>query len=702
MNQQEVLRILAEFGLKKSEIQVYFYLGKKGPQKGKQIAKMLQISRQHIYIILKRLQMKGIITLTLEHPASFSALPFEKVIDLYIKNRMQEINRLEGEKPAILSDWKSFESLKIDGKLPKFSVLQGREYIYSRLKQMIEETKEQLSVISTIPDLLEADKFGVLDAAFSHVIKSKVRFRFLTEMTEKEKDLRATKYLLDKKPKSIVGFEGRTPELGIKLKSGLIIRDEAEAAFFIGIDDPARKNQNDTCLWTNSSSLIKSFRVVFEDLWSQSTNIEKRIKEIETGNIATRHYVISDPDDARKKYEELLNSACTEIVVLASAAEFLKENSFDIIKGRAEKGLTIKIMVPITNDNLKEVQHLSKHCRVRHVPKDYLAMTIIDGKHLFEFKKYLPSDQEEKTASFENTFYTNDLEYIEKNKKMLDEVWKNAVAPSNITLEQIMKPPTPMLIPVSDNEYTFSRNNSVYQRTVIKVEEKIGTINEEYVLNKIINAKRTVCRDPLKDVARFYGKSGSAEIHPPNSFKLPDMYFFFYQFNKQSSFGAEDFMCISLLTETPNGNLYIPAAIVGDNAEGMKWRKLSYLKTPASRNCYVLEKDQFQIQVIGNTFFAGWVVPIPLFPRRFVLPPASILIEGYGKNKCVVITSNMPSNAITYTEGIGQEAFVTFFHPESKYAGPGTDGLVSGSLILTIDYSGAAKHTQDFNITHTN
>jgi hypothetical protein len=34
-------------------------------------------------------------------------------------------------------------------------------------------------------------------------------------------------------------------------------------------------------------------------------------------------------------------------------------------------------------------------------------------------------------------------------------------------------------------------------------------------------------------------------------------------------------------------------------------------------------------------------------------------------------------------EGNGYDAFVTFFHPKSKYAGPGTDGIIGRDEIAT-------------------
>jgi hypothetical protein len=66
-----------------------------------------------------------------------------------------------------------------------------------------------------------------------------------------------------------------------------------------------------------------------------------------------------------------------------------------------------------------------------------------------------------------------------------------------------------------------------------------------------------------------------------------------------------------------------------------------------------------------------------------VLPPASILFEGYGKLVSGVTQTVMPSGRKVTKEYNGLEAFVTFFHPDSKYVGTGKDGLFARDAITS-------------------
>jgi hypothetical protein len=342
-------------------------------------------------------------------------------------------------------------------------------------------------------------------------------------------------------------------------------------------------------------------------------------------------------------------------------------------------------MAPITSENLQAAQELSKCCTVKHVPVNYLETTIVDGKHLFQFRNQ-PSDAEKPKIipRFENTLYTNDLEYVEKTKNMLNGVWQNARTLSPATLESLMSAATPTVAPIPENEYAFSRAGSPYRKMTTFIEEKPEIITEEDVLNKIINAKKYPAKNWPKDIVRYYGSAAMAVIHSPDYFNLPDMIIMFFHCNKQSSFGAEDWFQVYLWLETPKGHAYVPVAVVGENPRGQDTRKLSFAGTPAGQNCPLVRKDELQVRVHGNTLFAGWTVPILLFPPQYALPPACILLEGYSRLKTSVCKWALPSGVKVTTEGNGYDAFVTFFHTSSKYAGPGTDGILSRDMIMTI------------------
>jgi sugar-specific transcriptional regulator TrmB len=670
--------MLANLGFDQIDAQVYVYLAKKGMHKASAICRALKLTKQQLYPCLKRLQGKGIVSSTIEHPARFSATPFEKVMDLFIKAKMKETQSLQQSKAEILSNWQNLK-LAEDEASAKFTVIEGRSFIYSRIQQMIQETKNHVLAITTIPSLMQADQQGIFDAGFHHPLKSKIQFRFLAELSQQ--NLNVMKALLRETTKAKLNFSGRNPDLGLSMFPQMIIRDEKEALFFIRPRTEASIiEQDDLCLWTDCATLVQAFTSVFEELWHNATDIDKKIAEIETGKPTPKTYIIADPEMAEKKYEATLQLAKEEIIMITSSKGLIEccKNT-PLFEKQAKNGISVKIMAPITRDNLKAAERLSKFCGIRHATINYLGTAIVDGKHLFQFKtRSQVQEKIESTPNFENTFYSNDLEYLEKNKNTLYNIWKNAHKPSSFTLDSIVGPHGSSLLSLFENPYKKVRGINVIN------EKPLGTMTEEEVLSKIIKAKKIPAKDPEKDVLRLYGSQGIAIVHPPDHFKLPDMMLFAFHVDKETTFGAEDILIVALWLGTPKGHAYLPVVFAGDNPRSVGVWKQLLAATPAAQNVQILRKEELQVQVHGNTLFAGWTVTLPLFPPQYSLPPACLRVEGYGDVKTVGYTVIPPSGHKHTVEQNYFEAFVTFMHPKSKYSGPGTDGLFLRDYIVTV------------------
>jgi len=104
---ERVFKTLMGLGLSETDAQVYVYLATNGPHKARDIATALKMYKRKIYRSLKSLQSKEIVNATLERPAQFSAIPFDKVLNLLIKAHLEEVQYIEQNKEEILSHWNS-------------------------------------------------------------------------------------------------------------------------------------------------------------------------------------------------------------------------------------------------------------------------------------------------------------------------------------------------------------------------------------------------------------------------------------------------------------------------------------------------------------------------------------------------------------------------------------------------------------------
>jgi sugar-specific transcriptional regulator TrmB len=102
-----VLKTLEGLGLSRTDAEVYVYLAKKGPKNGRELADALQVTKQQLYPSLKNLRSKGVVTVSLERPALFSAVAFEKVVDLLIAIKVEQAKAIQETKKELLASWRS-------------------------------------------------------------------------------------------------------------------------------------------------------------------------------------------------------------------------------------------------------------------------------------------------------------------------------------------------------------------------------------------------------------------------------------------------------------------------------------------------------------------------------------------------------------------------------------------------------------------
>ena len=682
MSQDNIQTALSNLGFSRSNARVYIYLAKKGPKKASEIAKNLKMTKQQLYPIIKSLQKRGVVTSTLERPARFSAVQFEKIIDLFTKVKMEELKRIQKNKNTLLEDWRSIFIKETEEKTEKFSVLEGKKFIYSKIQQMIQETNKKLSIIFPLSSLIKLDQYGIFDCNILPK-KSKVNFQVLTELTNQ--NLRAGKTFLKTTSKNKFKIRARNPNLGLKLFPPMVIRDEDEILLFISTNNGTSVIEKDeNSLWTNCKSIINSFQCVFDELWKNSTDLQTKDQEIENGKQKTTKQITPDLESVEKTIDEIISSAQTKITMAISAKSllFFSKKVFRL-KKLETAGIQVRIMAPITRENIGVIQHLPKFCKVRHISETNIETILADGKQLLQFELESDSTQKKSVLSFTNIFYSNDITYVDKIEQMLNNLWTNARSPSMIPLEAILQPQSNEINNTSENFYTYSKPDSPYRKLTTTYEEKPGTVTEKEVLNKLKEGKNHLVKNLSKDIAVFYGRRAGAVIHTPDYFKLPEMIIHITHWNENSSFGTENSILIRLLLETPHGNRFVPVAFIQDHLSDFTLIKEVYAGTPAEENIQVFNKDEFQILVYGNTIFAGWTKPIILVQKKYTLPPACIMFEGYGNVKTGIIEAHIASGRKQIWEYNGFEAFVTFFHPSSKYSGPGTDGTFSRDVILT-------------------
>lgn len=250
---------LSNFGLTSNQSKVYIFLGKYGSKTAPEVCKALKIPRTETYHLLTTLQNKGIVSATFQHPIRFSALPLDKAVWVLVNAEKERVKTLENQEKNIVDLWNGipdFTGKPIEEKEAKFQMLQGTNQTNSKIQEMILHPTKEILILGSEKDFL---KFYHSDF-LTPLNNSEIDIKLLTSSSDK------TLYIFDEVDRTKVK---RIPE-DIKENICFIIKDD-ELLFFM--KNASHSTQNVMAMWTDSSSMVQSMRLLFTSIWSKSKGI---------------------------------------------------------------------------------------------------------------------------------------------------------------------------------------------------------------------------------------------------------------------------------------------------------------------------------------------------------------------------------------------------------------------------------------------
>lgn len=253
-------KILSSYGLTANQSKVYIYLGKYGSKTAPQVCRTLKLPRTETYHLLTSLQNKGIVEATYEHPTQFNALPLDKTIWTLVNTQKERVKDLEREEKNIMELWKEIPDFhnQDEDKKEKFQMLEGSNQIYSKIAEMWDNTKQEIFILGSEKDFLKFYHADLLEP----LIKSKLDYKLLASCSEN------TMYIFDDLDRNKI--RKLNPDIHDSLC--FIMSDESEILFFMKNASQATP-QTLSAMWTDSSSMIYSKSLLFNNMWSESKRI---------------------------------------------------------------------------------------------------------------------------------------------------------------------------------------------------------------------------------------------------------------------------------------------------------------------------------------------------------------------------------------------------------------------------------------------
>ena len=186
----------------------------------------------------------------------FVAVAFENVLDNLIEERRQRIFQMEQKKAELLKIWASLpEAENVIHKKETFQVLEGKRHISVRLNELLEKTDGQFYSLISDMNLIWLFNTPFIDDLEEMSQEDKMDMKLMTNYSP------TSSYVLDQMELGNSDFT----YLKQYEMPGFFISDNNEMILLMSDDQT-----NIFGMWTNYSSIVKSYKILFELLWKQS------------------------------------------------------------------------------------------------------------------------------------------------------------------------------------------------------------------------------------------------------------------------------------------------------------------------------------------------------------------------------------------------------------------------------------------------
>jgi sugar-specific transcriptional regulator TrmB len=245
--------LLQLYGLSEREALVYLLVLRSGSVSAGDIAKSLSLRRMEAYRLVKKLSDANMIRANAGKPVTYSAEPAEEVVSTMMEAHAQKTKAMEVAKEEFLVLVRSMPRGRPRPSEQQFKIIQGREQIYGRIGRMVDDAKDNLGILLTRNDLVQAFQLGIIDRlvkAAARGVKVKVLSQ-IDDSTFEASEALSKKCDLRHSPDPVSGR--------------MVLQDKTAALSSLVLDDSqGRRNDQDIAVSSESPNYAEMLASLFE------------------------------------------------------------------------------------------------------------------------------------------------------------------------------------------------------------------------------------------------------------------------------------------------------------------------------------------------------------------------------------------------------------------------------------------------------
>jgi len=368
--EEEVMPLLEDYGLTEEEARVYVGVLRIGTGKVSEISHFTNTDRVKGYKILENLRSEGYVTSTLSSPILFSANDPKTTLDTILTKKKSGIQRLEKNQARLIENLEKLKGHSVVSNLPKLSVISGRDNIYNEIKKIIDETKDEMYLVTSTADLIRMYYTDIPDA-IKKALKRKVEIKLMTEFevsdkTDCVKNLGLNYFKVAKLPS-----QGRI----VCNSSQIIMSGYTSKTSRIHASD-------DSALVTNSDEITSNMQSLCKFMWKMGGEVkidkkgtaEGESPRMKTGvqKNATALVVDDDPDTVEMFSDYLENKG---VSVIGKAKD--GKEGFELYKKLKPDVIFLDVIMPNYDGfyTLKKIRETDADAKIIMVTADFSPTT---------------------------------------------------------------------------------------------------------------------------------------------------------------------------------------------------------------------------------------------------------------------------------------------------------------------------------------
>ncbi|HLF06907.1 MAG TPA: helix-turn-helix domain-containing protein, partial [Thermoplasmata archaeon] len=373
------------------------------------------VPRGRIYEVLGSLERRGVVSVSPEKPARYTALPVSALLDSESASIEERLKAVEPIRRAFEETGARKPQSTTAGPSPHVFVLRGAKGVLERLRSMMADAKETIDLQMTS---------RTLERASSLVGKLP---RKGPQSARKVRVLVAAPRPTETGPLKEFMARDSQPQIRVAESGDLVSCAIADSArVLIWTTGSAPGDQGDFGVWTDDPGVVGGFAAVFESGWTTASDPEAILRRLTSGTPGPGFILLRSAMETGPRLLDSIRHAKDEVLDLTSGARLARRPEGLVERDKLPRGLSVRGLTHVTPENSKNLRGLPEGFNVHHIPQDLgLRFTVVDGRETYVYRPIAPGEEPE--DPFSDTLYSADPQVAHVYRNLFEHLWAQSL-----------------------------------------------------------------------------------------------------------------------------------------------------------------------------------------------------------------------------------------------------------------------------------